>query len=253
MTPKSELQICLDSYESAVAAQDGGADSIELCAHLEDGGTTPSAGLIQSVCEKVEIPVHVLLRPRGGDFYYSPYELEIIVKDIEFCKKVSAQGVVIGMLTQEGEIDLGALERLTLLAKPLAVTFHRAFDVCLDPFKALQQLKDCRVDRLLTSGWTKSVSLGQENLKRFQEIAGDELFILAGSGVNKENIQPLMRDTGIKGMHIGGSCRTKKVEPFGEIEANRLELLKEFGCPDEGFLRSRTSADLVREFKKLMN
>ncbi len=183
------LEVCCTSIASAIAAQIGGAQRIELCGNLFEGGTTPSYGTIELVREKLSIDINVLIRPRGSDFVYSKDEMEIIRRDIDRCKEIGVNGVVIGFLTQDGEIDTLRTKQITEYAIPLSVTFHRAFDMCRDPYKALEQLIEIRVDRILTSGQQNKASDGVELIADLVEKAGDRVIIMPGAGLTPENIK----------------------------------------------------------------
>ena len=153
MSQKRILEICANSAESCIEAEKGGASRVELCAAIPEGGTTPSYGEIKVAQESVQIPINVIIRPRGGDFLYSENELKAMLYDIALCKQLGVHGVVIGCLTAEGEVDKVMLKQLMDAAKPeLSVTFHRAFDVCKDPFKALEEIIEAGCDRILPSG-----------------------------------------------------------------------------------------------------
>ena len=147
------IEICANSAQSCVEAEMGGAKRVELCAGIPEGGTTPSYGEIRMAQKlTLKIDINVIIRPRGGDFLYTPAEIEAMLLDIELCKQLNVHGVVFGCLTKEGEIDVSLMRRLIEAAKPLSVTCHRAFDVCRDPFIALEQLIELGCDRILTSG-----------------------------------------------------------------------------------------------------
>src|SRR5690348_7558857 len=156
------VEICVDSAPGAVAAEHGGADRVELCDNLLEGGTTPSAGCIKVARRRLKIGLQVIIRPRGGDFLYSEDELEVMREDIRMAKDLGADGVVIGCLTPEGDIDRGRTEELIKLARPLNVTFHRAFDMCCDANQGLERLIALGVDRVLTSGQEASCIEGCE-------------------------------------------------------------------------------------------
>jgi len=145
------LEVCADSVESAVAAERGGAQRVELCSALLEGGLTPSSGLIATVRRRIGIGLHVLIRPRGGDFCYSPAEFEVMLLDVASCKSLGVDGVVLGLLVPDGSLDLPRTSALVQAARPMAVTFHRAFDMCSQPLLALEQLVALGVERLLTS------------------------------------------------------------------------------------------------------
>lgn len=200
MTNK-KLEICCYSVESAIRAQSFGADRIELCSNYPEGGTTPSYGAVQLTLEKLNIPVNVMIRPRGGDFLYSTVEYEVIKKDVLTVKEMQANGIVIGFLKPNGDIDLNRTKEMVELAHPMEVTFHRAFDLCRDPLSALEQLKDTGVTRILTSGTKRTVMEGIELLSEWVEKAGDEISIMPGCGVNEVTLGPLMEKTGAREFH----------------------------------------------------
>ena len=166
------VEICVDSAEGACAAERGGADRVELCDNLLEGGTTPSAGCIRVARRRLKIGLQVIIRPRGGDFLYNEVELEVMREDIRIAKDFGANGVVLGCLTASGDIDRIRTEELITLARPLNVTFHRAFDMCRDPKQALEDLISLGADRVLTSGQEASCLEGLELLVELQRQAG---------------------------------------------------------------------------------
>ncbi|XP_051946556.1 copper homeostasis protein cutC homolog isoform X2 [Xyrauchen texanus] len=168
------LEVCVDSVESAINAERGGAGRIELCSNLLEGGTTPSTGLLQVVKENVRIPVYVMIRPRGGDFLYSDWEVEVIKRDIEQMKNHRADGLVFGALTEDGRVDTALCMELLAACRPLPVTFHRAFDMVHDPVVALEALVSLGFERILTSGCDSSALEGLPVVKRLVE-QGEEL------------------------------------------------------------------------------
>jgi copper homeostasis protein len=181
------LEICTNSYQSAKNAQEAGAHRIELCQELSVGGITPSYGLLKQVIENLEIPVFVLIRPRGGNFVYSEVEFEIMKSDIQLCKDLGCQGIVSGVLNADNSIDISRTRELVELSKPLAFTFHRAFDEVLNPKQALEQLIGLGVDRVLTSGQEATAELGIALLQELNEISKSRITILAGAGISAEN------------------------------------------------------------------
>ena len=203
------LEICVDSFESARRASESGADRIELCGDLLVGGVTPSVFLIEQVAQRIKTPVNVLLRPRFGDFCFTDEEKEILLREVAFCVDAGVNGVVIGALTPEGELDVPFLSRCMAAAGDLDVTLHRCFDVCRDPFAALDTACDLGIQTILTSGQMATAPAGIENLKALRRHAADRIHLLAGSGVTPENIPTLHRETGICHFHLSG----KKNEP----------------------------------------
>ncbi|KAF0142921.1 MAG: copper homeostasis protein cutC [Stygiobacter sp.] len=201
------FEACVDSVESSVNAEAGGADRIELCADLLEGGITPSYAMIKLVPEKLKIPVNVIIRPRGGDFLYTDYEFEVMKKDIEFCKQAGVNGVVIGILNDDGTIDKTRTKELIEAAKPMSVTFHRAFDMTRDPEEALNTLIELGIDQLLTSGQEVDARKGIPTLKKLVELANNRIIIMPGGGVNEFNIKEVVEKTGVKEIHA--SAREK--------------------------------------------
>lgn len=198
------IEVCIDSVQSAINAQAGGADRVELCDNLFEGGTTPSLGMMRVVRQNITIGLQVMIRPRGGDFLYSDAEFEVMKADIAAAKELGADGVVFGCLTPEGAIDQAKTKELMALARPMNVTFHRAFDMVKDPFQALEDLVTLGVDRVLTSGLERTVMEGIDLLKDLVEKAGDRIIILAGGGVRPHNIQKLVSRTQVKECHVSG-------------------------------------------------
>lgn len=196
-----EIEICAGNIESVLAADMGGADRVELCENLFEGGTTPSFGSIVLSKEKCSLDVFVIIRPRGGDFVYSEIEFEVMQKDIQSAIEIGADGIVIGCLKPNGTVDLEMCSRLIEVAKGLPVTFHRAFDVTPEPFEALETVKSLGVKRILTSGQKNRAEEGIELIRKLQEMAGTKLRIMAGSGINESNIQKIASRSGINSFH----------------------------------------------------
>lgn len=197
------IEIVAYSLESCLAAQKGGADRIELCGSPFEGGTTPSAGLIQSVKQSVGIPVHVMIRPRGGDFCYTPTEIQVMKSDIIFTKQSGADGLVLGVLNPDGTVNENLLQELVSLAQPLPVTFHRAFDMTPEPFKALETLILCKINCILTSGQQNKAFDGKDLIEDLVNQAQKRVEIMAGSGLNIGNVQQLVT-TRIDAIHLSG-------------------------------------------------
>ena len=195
------LEICAGSVESAIAARDGGAKRIELCAALEVGGVTPSAGVIAEARKVEGLVLNVIIRPRGGDFLYNEYEVACMEEDIRTCKRLGADGVVIGALTAEGDIDKDACKRLIDTADGMSVTFHRAFDMCRNPQEALEELISLGCDRVLTSGLASTAEAGIPLLKQLVEQAAGRIIIMPGCGVNSKNAAMILNATGAAESH----------------------------------------------------
>lgn len=202
-----KFEICANSVESCLAAQEGGADRVELCTGIPEGGTTPSYGEIKLARKLLtKTKLHVIIRPRGGDFLYTPLELERMEEDIRICRELGVDGVVFGCLTEEGEIDREANRRLVELARPMSVTFHRAFDRTADPMKALEDIISLGCNRILTSGQQPKaidgINLLAQLEKKLKEYPLPPIQLLAGSGVNEENIRQIFDATGIHEYHF---------------------------------------------------
>lgn len=195
------LEICAGSVESAIAARDGGAARIELCAALEIGGTTPSAGLIAEARKIEGIVLNVIIRPRGGDFLYNEHEAACMEQDIRTCRQLGADGVVIGALTAEGDIDTALCKRLIDAADGMSITFHRAFDMCRDPKRALEELIAIGCDRVLTSGQAATAEAGLPLLKELVQQAAGRISIMPGCGVNSGNAARILQATGTVEIH----------------------------------------------------
>jgi copper homeostasis protein len=196
------VEICVDSVEGALAAQQGGAQRVELCDNLMEGGTTPSLGMVRVLRPRLHIGLHVMIRPRGGDFLYSESEYEVMKEDVLVAKEAKADGVVFGLLLPDGAIDLERTRELVALARPLQVTFHRAFDMCHEPFVALEQLISLGVDRLLTSGLEASCLEGAPMLAELQKRAANKITIAAGGGITPRNVKRIVDATGVEEVHL---------------------------------------------------
>jgi copper homeostasis protein len=198
------LECCVDSLESAIEAKIGGANRIELCSNLIIGGTTPNLNLFHMVKEQVGFNTNVLIRPRYGDFCYSDYEFEIMKKDVELFQQVGADGVVIGILTPDGALDLERMEQLIETAKDIHITLHRAFDMCRNPMKALEQAKALGISTILTSGQRNRCVDGKGLIKELVKASNGQPEILVGGGVVPEVVHELISDTKAKAFHLSG-------------------------------------------------
>lgn len=199
------VEACVDSVASAMAAERGGAGRLELCDNLSDGGTTPSAGMISAVKAAVRIPVFVIVRPRGGDFVYSDVELGVMRLDIEAARMLGADGVVVGVLTNDARVDGERTRRLLDAAAGVPVTFHRAFDHARDLPQALEALMALGVARVLTSGGAPSALEGVATIGALVKRAGGAIAVMAGGSVREEHVQEVVQRSGVSEVHVRGT------------------------------------------------
>ena len=237
-----KVEICVDSVESAVAAQAGGADRVELCDNLMEGGTTPSFGAIEVARRLLDIKLHVIIRPRGGDFLYSDIEFDIMKRDIDAAKKLGVDGVVFGLLDSDGNVDVPRTVELVELARPMMVTCHRAFDVCRDPLKAIDELAAIGVDRILTSGQEVTAVEGSELIAKLVEHAGDRIIIMACGNLNERNINRVVAETGVKELHFSGF---RSVESEMQYRNERVFMGGTLRPPE--YSRAVTDAEVIRQ------
>lgn len=201
-----KLEVIAFNIESCELAQKSGANRIELCDNPGEGGTTPSIGMIKAARKKVNIDLFPIIRPRGGDFLYNDDEFDIMKEDILQCKKIGCDGVVIGLLNADGTVDKTRTSQLVNLAYPMSVTFHRAFDRAIDPFKAMEDIIDCGCERILTSGQQPNASDGIELIAALVKQADERIIIMPGSGLRSDNISSIARQSGAVEFH--SSART---------------------------------------------
>lgn len=229
------IEIATNDYMTTASAVKGGADRIELCSALSEGGLTPSYGLIVQCRSDFDIPLFPIIRPRGGDFLYTEKEFEIIKRDVLLCKQAGCDGIVTGFLLKDGNIDKERLSVITDLASPLPVTFHRAFDRCLDPFKALEDIIDAGCKRILTSAQKPKAIEGTELIKQLTEAANGRIIIMPGSGVRKENIKELAEKTGATEFHssLSGFSASKMNFIHPAFSAIKSDYLNKEIVPEE--------------------
>lgn len=226
------IEVCVDSVASALAAERGGAARVEVCSNLFEGGVTPSAGLIEQVRARTSIGVHVMIRPRGGDFCYTREEFETMRCDIIAAWKLGADGVVLGILDVDGNVDIGRTQQLVELARPLRVTFHRAFDMSVDLFRALEDVCSTGADRLLTSGGEKTAVEAVHRIAQLVEAARGRIAIMACGGIDDRNARSIIEQTGVKEIHVG--LRSPVSSPM--LHRNpKIAIGIAVGCEYQGF------------------
>ena len=243
---KRILEICVDSIESALIAESAGADRIELCQNMAQGGTTPSPGLLNKLLESLSIPVFVLVRPRPGDFLYSMNEFGVMRDDIRYARESGAHGIVTGVLLPDGRIDDRRLEIIRNECTHLPMTFHRAFDMVVDPFEALETLIEKGVERVLTSGQRTSAAEGKERIEQLIQKASDRIQIVAGGGIRPANCKSLLEVPGLFEFHSSASEEIQsKMIYRGDTPMGRVGI-------EEEFRWHRSSPEIIRQLKDLM-
>jgi copper homeostasis protein len=218
-----KLEVIAFTIESCLIIQQSGAHRIELCDNAFEGGTTPSYGMIKAAREKVTIDLFPIIRPRGGDFLYNEDEFKIIWQDVKLCKQLGCNGVVTGFLNADGSIDIKRTSHIVEIAHPMQVTFHRAFDHCKDPFKAVEQLVDAGCSRILTSGQQPMAAEGADLIAHLIKFAGGKIILMPGSGVRNENIKMLADKTGAVEFHTSLRSNAKSTMDFIHPAFKELE------------------------------
>ena len=226
------LEISVESVEAAMAAERGGASRIEFCSNTRVGGTTPSDELLKAVRERVSLPIFSMVRSRGGNFFYSETEFEAMVRDIDAARELGVNGVVLGLLDAEGEVDIARTSQLVELARPLPVTFHRAFDECADLRKSLEDVIETGASRLLTSGGKQTAPEALGILGELVRIAGQRLIVMPGSGLHAGNVREAVTKTGAREFHAGLSSVV--AEPVGNIGVFEVEVRRMADALREG-------------------
>ena len=219
------VEVCANSLESAINAQEAGADRIELCVELGVGGITPSFGLISEVKKHLDIPIYVLIRPRSGHFTYSDFDFEVMKRDIAHCKEVGVDGIVSGILFPDFTLDMGRTETLLQLTRPMKFTFHRAFDWVEDPIATLKQLENLDVDGILTSGQSPSAEQGIELLQKLKDVSS-KTTIIAGGGIGPENCQ-IFQTAELEALHLSGTALVSHIHTDRKIEMNSSKHIQE--------------------------
>ena len=238
------IEIATSDFLTTKSAVEGGADRVELCANLAEGGTTPSYGHIKKCREAFNVLIYPIIRPRGGDFLYNDAEFEIMLQDVKLCKQLGCDGVVIGLLNKDGTIDIKRTSVLVETAYPLGVTFHRAFDRCRDTFEAMEQLIKIGCERILTSGQKPLAVDAVEIIAQLVKVADERIIIMPGSGVRKENIKMLAEQTGCVEFH--SSLR-------GKIKSEMEFIHPAFANSEESYSNNEISPDEVRALRNALN
>lgn len=243
------IEICLESVESVIAAEKGGADRVELCSDLFEGGLSPSIGTVKMAKKLSNIAINAMVRPRGGDFCYSDIEFEVMKEEVKAFKAEGVNAIVFGILTPEGRIDMERSREIIELARPLPVTFHRAFDMTRDPFEALDDLIALGVDRVLTSGQEPTVFEGIDTLKALIERAGDKVVILPGSGIKERNFKKIDALLHSKEYHMSLSSSSKSRMAFhpGHIYMGGMLRQSEFTISGTDSNRVQTIISMAKE------
>lgn len=239
------LEVCCGDIDSVMAAAEGGAQRIELCAALAEGGVTPSVGLIRQARKVPGLKLHVLIRPRGGDFVYTPAEVDCMVTDIQAAKAEGADGVVIGALTPDGEIDMEACRALMAAAEGMNVTFHRAFDLCADALTAFDQVVELGCNRLLTSGQAATAAEGVDMLRTLVQRSPEGFIILPAAGVAPDNAAAILRGSGTHELHASARHSIPSAMRQG---ADGVSM----GSADDASMRKVTSAAIVADLLAAM-
>jgi copper homeostasis protein len=241
------LEICLESVDSVIASERGGAQRVELCANLLEGGTTPSAGTIRAAREQAGIAINVMIRPRGGDFLYTETEFASMQHDIRAAKELAADGIVLGLLHADGTVDVERTRQLVELAAPLPVTFHRAIDVSRDLLEALEAVISTGAARVLTSGGQPSVVDGAPMVAKMIETARDRIIVMPGCGIRPDNVLSILEATRAREVHIAleeevqSGMRFRKAEiPMGGVDGRE-------------YLRFVTPESAVRNMVAILN
>lgn len=247
MSSQRLIEVCIDSVESAVAAGQGGADRLEVCSALGEGGLTPSAGLMEVVRARVRLPLAVMIRPRAGDFCCSDDEFDVMRRDMVRLKEQGADLFVFGLLSPDGTVDAARTRQLIELAHPIPVTFHRAFDMARDPRAALETLISLGCQRVLTSGQEKSVLEGLELITELIRIAGDRIIVVAGGGITERNLPRILRECGAREFHVSASATRDSAMDFRNprIPMGRTLAASEYSMSVADAARVRRFRDLA--------
>ncbi len=244
------LECCVDSVESAINAANGGASRLELCSNLVIGGTTPDVALVKEIKKHTDIRIHALIRPRFGDFCYTEHEVEIMKAQIRALKEAGVEGVVIGALDEEGNINVSVMKALMVEAEGLSVTLHRAFDMCRDPYEALEQAISLGINTILTSGQKQSAWEGRELLAELIERADGRIDIMAGAGISASEIEKLIPVTGGTSYHMSGKVTLDSPMKYRKEEVSMgLPSLSEYEIWQTSENAVREACEILKSFR----
>ncbi len=240
------IEVPVFSFDTATIAQSAGADRLELCSGFHEGGTTPSHASVTMAKKYISIPVNIMIRPRGGDFLYSNKEFELMIKDAEFIRDVGLNGIVFGILNTDGTVDKQRCMELIKIARPLSVTFHRAFDRANDPFQALEDIIEIGFDRILTSGQQKDAHAGSELIANLVKRSNGRIIIMPGCGINSGNLHEIIKISKANEFHASA----KKMFPSNMKYHNDISMGKGFNY--ENSIIS-TDVDEIKKLKNILN
>ncbi|WP_028864883.1 copper homeostasis protein CutC [Psychromonas aquimarina] len=237
------VEVCIDNIESLFTAQRSGAGRIELCSSLALGGLTPSSGLIELAVKHASIPVYTMIRPRDGDFLYSSFEVEMMLKEIHSARSLGVQGVVFGVLNEDAQIDKDILSSLMRESKGLGVTFHRAIDCCSDVHSAVETILTAGCERILTSGLADNAYDGRAVIKQMVKQCEGRLSVMAGAGINSDNVGTVVKETGISEVHLSGK----------KLRASHMKTITACGKLPEFLSINVTDAENIKTLKSALN
>ena len=236
------IEIACTDFNTAVSAAKGGADRLELCSALSEGGITPSFALIKMCRDKIAIPLFPIIRPRRGDFLYSDDECNIMREDVRLCKQTGCDGIVVGFLQKDGSIDKEKTKKIVEIAYPLEVTFHRAFDRCRDPFEALEDIVEAGCQRILTSGQQTTAMEGVVLISELIKKADNRIVIMPGSGINPSNIFQMAQQTGAVEFHAS----------LKSVKKSDMEFMHSSFAGSDDYENAMVYEDEVRKLKQAL-